>query len=163
MLILPLTHKSTTHLGDPCQKVFFWKDYSRVLPSSMIIFPNLVLFLPPFILQMEAVSLPAVSRVAVCGGTHGNELSGVYLVRELQKKKGERTDNFSLMMVMSNPRAVEHGRRYVEKDLNRCFTTAILRSDTVSLQILQVLTCYAQNGTVLYSDVRQRCPKLRDE
>ncbi|XP_061107329.1 N-acyl-aromatic-L-amino acid amidohydrolase (carboxylate-forming) B-like [Conger conger] len=75
---------------------------------------------------MEVVRLPAVSRVAVCGGTHGNELSGVYLVRELQKKKGEKADNFSLTTVMSNPRAVEQCRRYIETDLNRCFTTAIL-------------------------------------
>ncbi|KAJ8383144.1 hypothetical protein SKAU_G00039220 [Synaphobranchus kaupii] len=75
--------------------------------------------------KMEVVSLPAVSRVAVCGGTHGNELSGVYLVRELQKKR-EEADNVSVMTVMSNPRAVQQCRRYTETDLNRCFTTATL-------------------------------------
>ncbi|KAJ8416482.1 hypothetical protein AAFF_G00357700 [Aldrovandia affinis] len=75
--------------------------------------------------KMEVINLPAVSRVAVCGGTHGNELSGVYLVREQQKKK-EGAETFSLTTVMSNPRAVQQCRRYTETDLNRCFTTATL-------------------------------------
>ncbi|XP_035280875.1 N-acyl-aromatic-L-amino acid amidohydrolase (carboxylate-forming) B-like isoform X1 [Anguilla rostrata] len=75
---------------------------------------------------MEVVNLPAVSRVAVCGGTHGNELSGVYLVRELQKKKKGGADDVSVTMVISNPRAVQQCRRYVETDLNRCFTAATL-------------------------------------
>ncbi|KAG9346970.1 hypothetical protein JZ751_005897, partial [Albula glossodonta] len=71
--------------------------------------------------------LPALVRVAVCGGTHGNELSGVYLVRErLKKKKKEEADTVSVMTVMSNPRAVQQCRRYTETDLNRCFTAATL-------------------------------------
>ncbi|KAI4891680.1 hypothetical protein NFI96_003696 [Prochilodus magdalenae] len=37
--------------------------------------------------QEDTVVLPALPRVAVCGGTHGNELSGVYLVRERLKKR----------------------------------------------------------------------------
>uniref|UniRef100_A0A3Q4BCD3 N-acyl-aromatic-L-amino acid amidohydrolase n=1 Tax=Mola mola TaxID=94237 RepID=A0A3Q4BCD3_MOLML len=36
-----------------------------------------------------SVCFPKLSRVAVCGGTHGNELSGVYLVRELQRCAGD--------------------------------------------------------------------------
>ncbi|XP_036407452.1 N-acyl-aromatic-L-amino acid amidohydrolase (carboxylate-forming) B-like [Megalops cyprinoides] len=76
---------------------------------------------------MEVVCLPALSRVAVCGGTHGNELSGVYLVRERLKKK-EEVETISVVTVMSNPRAVQLCRRYSETDLNRCFTTATLSS-----------------------------------
>lgn len=75
--------------------------------------------------------LPTVSRVALCGGTHGNELSGVYLVRERlkRKRKVEEEDHISLVTVMSNPRAVQQCQRYTETDLNRCFTHATLRSD----------------------------------
>ncbi|TNN67855.1 N-acyl-aromatic-L-amino acid amidohydrolase (carboxylate-forming) B [Liparis tanakae] len=82
----------------------------------------------------QVVCLPRLSRVAVCGGTHGNELSGVYLVRELQKEvmekeeeeEEEEEEHPSVSMVLSNPRAVQQCRRYVDTDLNRCFTRADL-------------------------------------
>ncbi|CAB1351900.1 unnamed protein product, partial [Coregonus sp. 'balchen'] len=69
--------------------------------------------------------LLTVSRVAVFGGTHGNELSGVYLVRE---KKVEEDGHVS---VMSNPRAVQQCQRYMETDLNRCFTLSPEATDLV--------------------------------
>ncbi|XP_042256233.1 N-acyl-aromatic-L-amino acid amidohydrolase (carboxylate-forming) B-like [Thunnus maccoyii] len=76
----------------------------------------------------EVVCLPKLTRVAVCGGTHGNELSGVYLVRELLKaqQKREEEEPMTVMMVLSNPRAMLQCRRYIDTDLNRCFTHAIL-------------------------------------
>lgn len=77
------------------------------------------------------VRLPRLSRVAVSGGTHGNELSGVYLVRELLKmeKKGvaKEEEAASVVMVLSNPQATQRCRRYVDTDLNRCFTHASLK------------------------------------
>uniref|UniRef100_A0A8C9WDK6 N-acyl-aromatic-L-amino acid amidohydrolase n=1 Tax=Scleropages formosus TaxID=113540 RepID=A0A8C9WDK6_SCLFO len=77
----------------------------------------------------SSLGLPALSRVAICGGTHGNELSGVYLLRELQKSRQEEApDSVALVTVMSNPRAVQQCRRYTETDLNRCFTDATLSS-----------------------------------
>uniref|UniRef100_UPI0037E78417 N-acyl-aromatic-L-amino acid amidohydrolase (carboxylate-forming) B-like n=1 Tax=Semicossyphus pulcher TaxID=241346 RepID=UPI0037E78417 len=75
---------------------------------------------------MEPVSFPPLSRVAICGGTHGNEMSGVYMVREMQKQRADQAGSVSVTTVMSNPRAVEVCRRYVETDLNRCFTDALL-------------------------------------
>ncbi|XP_033478844.1 N-acyl-aromatic-L-amino acid amidohydrolase (carboxylate-forming) B-like [Epinephelus lanceolatus] len=77
---------------------------------------------------MEHVSFSPLSRVAICGGTHGNEMTGVYLVREMQKQKVDQTGSVSVTTVLSNPRAVDACRRYVEKDLNRCFTAALLSS-----------------------------------
>ncbi|XP_015254549.1 PREDICTED: N-acyl-aromatic-L-amino acid amidohydrolase (carboxylate-forming) B-like isoform X1 [Cyprinodon variegatus] len=76
----------------------------------------------------EPLLLPRLSRVAVCGGTHGNELSGVYLVQEMMKtqKGGEDREPASVSMLLSNPRAMQHCRRYVDIDLNRCFTHATL-------------------------------------
>lgn len=89
----------------------------------------------------KVVCLPRLSRVAVCGGTHGNELSGVYLVREMlkvekkvkEKKEEEEeeeeaaTKPLSVTMVLANPWATQQCRRYVNTDLNRCFTHACLR------------------------------------
>ncbi|XP_047242417.1 N-acyl-aromatic-L-amino acid amidohydrolase (carboxylate-forming) B-like isoform X1 [Girardinichthys multiradiatus] len=76
----------------------------------------------------EPVLMPRLSRVAVCGGTHGNELSGVYLVQKMLKtvKRKEDREMVSVQMVLSNPRAVQQCRRYVDTDLNRCFTHAML-------------------------------------
>lgn len=79
----------------------------------------------------EVVCLPRLSQVAVCGGTHGNELSGVYLVKEFiqkQKEEGNSTgEPVSPVLVLSNPRAMQQCLRYIEADLNRCFTRDALR------------------------------------
>lgn len=76
---------------------------------------------------MEPVSVPPLSTVAICGGTHGNEMSGIYVVREMQKENVAKTGPFSITTLISNPRAVDVCRRYVESDLNRCFTSSLLR------------------------------------
>ncbi|CAJ1086251.1 N-acyl-aromatic-L-amino acid amidohydrolase (carboxylate-forming) B-like [Xyrichtys novacula] len=86
---------------------------------------------------MELVCLPRLPRVAVCGGTHGNELSGVYLVRELlrvqretseKEKEEEDKKSMSVLTVLANPKAMQRCSRYIDTDLNRCFTHAILNS-----------------------------------
>ncbi|XP_076017178.1 N-acyl-aromatic-L-amino acid amidohydrolase (carboxylate-forming) B-like [Genypterus blacodes] len=79
----------------------------------------------------EVVHMPRLSRVALCGGTHGNELSGVYLVRELLKMKKanqneKEGESVSVLKVLSNPRAIKQCCRYIETDLNRCFMQATL-------------------------------------
>lgn len=76
---------------------------------------------------MERVLFPPLSRMAVCGGTHGNEMSGVYMLRELKQQSVGQVGSASLITVLSNPRAVESCRRYIDKDLNRCFTSHLLR------------------------------------
>ncbi|XP_076584905.1 N-acyl-aromatic-L-amino acid amidohydrolase (carboxylate-forming) B-like [Chaetodon auriga] len=75
---------------------------------------------------MEHVSFPPLSRMALCGGTHGNEMSGVYVVREMQKQKADQAGSVSITTVLSSPRAVDACRRYIDTDLNRCFTNAQL-------------------------------------
>ncbi|XP_068111661.1 N-acyl-aromatic-L-amino acid amidohydrolase (carboxylate-forming)-like isoform X2 [Hyperolius riggenbachi] len=77
----------------------------------------------------SSVSVDPLYRVAVAGGTHGNEMSGVYLVKHWLKDPSELVrDTFSAVPVLSNPKASEIGVRYYEKDLNRCFTTDFLSS-----------------------------------
>ncbi|KAG7225828.1 hypothetical protein INR49_014349, partial [Caranx melampygus] len=75
---------------------------------------------------MECVSFPPLSRVAICGGTHGNEMTGVYLVREMEKQEVGTAGPVSITTVLSNPPAVEACKRYTEMDLNRCFPDALL-------------------------------------
>ncbi|XP_007943124.1 N-acyl-aromatic-L-amino acid amidohydrolase (carboxylate-forming) [Orycteropus afer afer] len=66
-------------------------------------------------------------RVAVTGGTHGNEMSGVYLARHWLRAPAElQRPSFSTMPVLANPEATAACRRYVGRDLNRTFTSSFL-------------------------------------
>lgn len=76
----------------------------------------------------NSVRFSQARRVAIFGGTHGNEMSGVTLVNlwvknsaEIQRK-GVETKPF-----ITNPRAVEKCTRYVDTDLNRAFSPENLR------------------------------------
>ncbi|KAM4594347.1 N-acyl-aromatic-L-amino acid amidohydrolase (carboxylate-forming) B-like isoform 1-T2 [Fundulus diaphanus] len=77
---------------------------------------------------MERAAVPPLSSVAICGGTHGNELTGVYIVKEMQKQKTDKVGSVSITSVVTNPRALDAGTRYTEMDLNRCFTDVLLSS-----------------------------------
>ncbi|KAM6969834.1 aspartoacylase [Aplochiton taeniatus] len=63
-------------------------------------------------------------KVAVFGGTHGNEMSGVMLVNLWIKNGTEiQRNGVETKPFITNPRAVEKCTRYVDIDLNRAFTT----------------------------------------
>lgn len=72
-------------------------------------------------------------RIAICGGTHGNELTGVSLARKWLANPGPlRRESFAAEPFLSNPRAVEENRRYIDQDLNRCFLKAELSDPALS-------------------------------
>lgn len=72
-----------------------------------------------------------VKNIAVVGGTHGNELHGIYLASDINSyPKGrelkEMYPSLSVVGVLGNIVATAAigtgaGRRYCEEDLNRCF------------------------------------------
>lgn len=100
-----------------------------------------LLFFPHWT-QMEHVFFPPLHRVAICGGTHGNEMSGVYMVREMQRKKVEKVGSVSITTILSNPPAVDVCRRYVDTDLNRSFTDALLRYAETRHPNLSLSECF---------------------
>ncbi|XP_043851315.1 aspartoacylase isoform X2 [Dromiciops gliroides] len=66
-------------------------------------------------------------RVAIFGGTHGNELSGVLLVKHWQEDGAEvQRAGLHVKPFIANPRAVYKGCRYIDCDLNRVFDPAHL-------------------------------------
>nr|XP_054296188.1 N-acyl-aromatic-L-amino acid amidohydrolase (carboxylate-forming) isoform X2 [Pongo pygmaeus] len=68
-------------------------------------------------------------RVAVTGGTHGNEMSGICLAQHwLQAPAELQRPSFSAVPVLANPAAIAGCRRYVDHDLNRTFTSCFLNS-----------------------------------
>lgn len=63
-----------------------------------------------------------MKTVAVVGGTHGNEFSGIYLLRKWQQQPERIARNsFTTQTVFANPKAFEENKRYVDVDLNRQF------------------------------------------
>ncbi|MCG9640006.1 aspartoacylase [Vibrio sp. Isolate34] len=66
-----------------------------------------------------------INQVLLVAGTHGNELSGIYL-NKLIKERMYAADRstFSANSVIANPKAVEQNVRYLDTDLNRQFSNA---------------------------------------
>ncbi|KAL6092493.1 hypothetical protein STEG23_019222 [Scotinomys teguina] len=63
-----------------------------------------------------------VKKIAIFGGTHGNELTGVFLVTHWLKNGAEiQREGLEVKPFITNPRAVERCTRYIDCDLNRVF------------------------------------------
>lgn len=67
-----------------------------------------------------------IKRVAIVGGTHGNEFTGAYLIKKFEQFPDLiQRSSLETLTLLANPKAFELGRRYIDTDLNRCF----LRTD----------------------------------
>ncbi len=65
----------------------------------------------------------AVKKIAITGGTHGNELTGVYLINKFKAHPTiVKRDNFETIVMHTNEKAIEKCTRYIDKDLNRTFS-----------------------------------------
>ena len=71
----------------------------------------------------QETEMSSIKEVALIGGTHGNELTGVKLIEHYRKKPDEITrDSFQTSLHLGNPHAIEKRVRYVDEDLNRAFS-----------------------------------------
>ncbi len=74
-------------------------------------------------------SVQSISRVLIVGGTHGNELIGVYLIQKLERHpQSIQRSSFETMTLWANPQAFAANCRYVDLDLNRCFRRSDLQN-----------------------------------
>lgn len=78
-----------------------------------------------------------IKTICLVGGTHGNESTGSFLVRKwlsspkLHAELGRATiPHDSIRCLISNPRATQEIRRFMETDLNREFSLDRLRDHT---------------------------------
>lgn len=61
-------------------------------------------------------------RVLVCGGTHGDELAGVWVASQVHAGRPEfAREGLDVTGLVANPAAVSRGTRFVGSDLNRAF------------------------------------------
>jgi len=64
-----------------------------------------------------------IQRVAITGGTHGNELTGVYLIKKWQNNPSlVAKESFETLTIHTNPESIKACRRYIDRDLNRSFS-----------------------------------------
>jgi succinylglutamate desuccinylase len=74
-----------------------------------------------------------IRRVAIVGGTHGNELTGIYLLKKFERfPELIYRSSFECMILLANPQAVAANRRYIDRDLNRCFADLDLADPTLT-------------------------------
>lgn len=63
-----------------------------------------------------------IKQVAIVGGVHGNEFSGIYLVKQYQARPEQVVrSSFTTELVWANPEAHYANKRYLHSDLNRQF------------------------------------------
>lgn len=75
----------------------------------------------------------SISSVAIVGGTHGNELAGIYLINHWQQQVDlVSRSSFSTELLLANTNAIAKNLRYTDADLNRQFSRHSLENDTLT-------------------------------
>lgn len=67
----------------------------------------------------------------VVGGTHGNEYTGVWCIKQLEANptETEKYDSLNIQTLLANPEAFMANRRFIHDDLNRQFSAERLSVD----------------------------------
>ena len=84
---------------------------------------------------MECKPCQAEPMVAIVGGTHGNEMAGINLIKRMQAAPAAfQRRGFQTWPIIANPEAVRRCTRFVDCDLNRCMTPSILSGSGVGYE-----------------------------
>jgi succinylglutamate desuccinylase len=68
-------------------------------------------------------------RIAVVGGTHGNEKGGIWVVDEMLRSPSLwEYPGLEITALLANPKAASRNLRYLDCDLNRCFGPQLVHS-----------------------------------
>jgi succinylglutamate desuccinylase len=94
-----------------------------------------------------------IKRVLIVGGTHGNEFTGVYLIKKFQQFPHlTQQKGFEVHTLLANPQAYAIGRRYVDTDLNRCFQKSSLVDPNLTSyeaqQAKKIFQTFGTNGSL---------------
>lgn len=87
------------------------------------------------------------NSIALVGGTHGNETSGIQLIKNWQKHGiPEQFQALNISLHIANQAALDANVRFVEEDLNRQFTLAGLASSHSSKEAILAKAINAELG-----------------
>jgi aspartoacylase len=74
-----------------------------------------------------------IRSLAIIGGVHGNERTGVEVVRQWQQQNfSSPFPSLNCHYFLANPRAISANQRYIDRDLNRCFRQWDLYNTTLA-------------------------------
>ena len=77
----------------------------------------------------------AICDVLVVAGTHGNELNAPWLLDQWEQQPGLiPSEGLEIRRLIGNPEARKAGRRYIDRDLNRCFRSDLLQGEFRELE-----------------------------
>lgn len=79
-----------------------------------------------------------ISSVAIIGGTHGNELTGINLVNNLEAGVHSLPETLDYSFLIANPDAVAANTRFIDVDLNRQFSLDNLKHTSNTLYELNL-------------------------
>jgi succinylglutamate desuccinylase len=84
-----------------------------------------------YLIACEAYSASPIRSVAIIGGTHGDEYTGVWCIKHLDANPALLTQYTTLdvQTLLGNPKAHLQNRRFVDDDLNRQFAGDKLAAD----------------------------------
>ena len=72
-----------------------------------------------------------IRKVAITGGTHGNESNSVQLAKHLLRQPEVATrESFSTTVLLTNTESITRNVRYCDEDLNRCFSLKDLADES---------------------------------
>lgn len=72
-----------------------------------------------------------IKRTLIVGATHGSEFTGAYVIKKIRNNPNSiQRPTFETLTLLANPRAFSEARRYIDKDLNRCFQREDLQDIT---------------------------------
>lgn len=76
-----------------------------------------------------------ISSVVVVGGTHGNEYTGVWCIKELEAQPPTCYPSLEIKTLLGNPEAHMQNKRFIHSDLNRKFAThTMLENDDTTVE-----------------------------
>jgi len=68
-------------------------------------------------------------RIAVVGGTHGNERGGIWVVEDMIRSPASwQRPGLEITPLLANPKAAQRNLRFLDRDLNRCFGPELTQS-----------------------------------
>lgn len=95
--------------------------------------------------------MSSIQRALIVAGVHGNEFTGVYLLKKLEQHPHMmRRDNFETLTLLANPKAFSAVSRYIDQDLNRSFKKSDLqdltRSSYENIRAREINNLFGVNG-----------------
>ncbi|MBU7586735.1 MAG: aspartoacylase [Nostoc sp. TH1S01] len=110
-----------------------------------------------------------INSVVIATGTHGNEFTGIYLGKKFEQfPKLIQRPSFDTRILLSNPKAFAAARRYIDKDLNRCFAPADLQNpqlasyeDILAKNIYYLLTEESKNQQQVIIDLHSSTANMQ--